>query len=556
MVLLMNKNKKNFINYIIDKDIKKGKYNYIRTRFPPEPNGYLHIGHAKSICLNFDIARNYNGKFNLRFDDTNPLNEKKEYIESIKKDIIWLGFKWDGEVKYSSDYFDLIYQYAIELIKKGLAYVDELSVKDIRKYRGTLKKVGKNSPYRDRNIDENLFLFNEMKLGKLKEGSVCLRAKIDMSSPILVMRDPVLYRIKYHKHFKLKNKWCIYPTYDFSHCISDSIEGITHSICTLEFRNNRFLYDWILNNITVKVRPKQYEFSRLNLSNTIISKRKLSYLIDKKVVTGWDDPRLPTISGLRRRGYTSKSIRKFCRSIGISKKESFVEMSFLESCIREELSKSSNRVMAILDPVKLIIENMSEDYITVFALNHPKRIEYGSRKILFTREIYIDRSDFREKYINGYKRLCLGKTVKLRYSFIIKAHDVKKDLNGKIDKIYCTFYPDSLNKIYMMDKKINGVIHWVSSIYGLKAEIRLYDSLFNTFVSYQSQDCLSYVNSKSLVIKHGIVEPILKFSNPGNSYQFEREGYFCSDLKDHSSENLVFNKIVGLKNSFRSSKKN
>lgn len=544
-------NRKNFISQIIEKDFREGKFDYVKTRFPPEPNGYLHIGHAKSICLNFDISKQYSGKFNLRFDDTNPISEKLEYINSIKKDIIWLGLKWDGEVKYASDYFNIIFQYAIDLIKKGLAYVDELKLEDVHKYRGTLKKSGKNSPYRNRTIDENLFLFNKMKLGKFKAGSACLRAKIDMSSSILIMRDPVLYRIKYNTHYKTKDKWCIYPTYDFAHCISDAIEGITHSICTLEFQNNRFLYDWILDNIDVQIHPRQCEFSRLNLSNSIMSKKKISTLINKKIVRGWDDPRLPTISGLRRKGYTPKSIRKFCRFIGISKQESNIDMSFLESCIRDELNENAKRFMAVLDPVKLVIENMSEDNFIITAFNHPKKMDFGTRKIFFTKEIYIDRSDFKEKYSIEYKRLSLGKRVKLRYSFVIKAHDLKKDADGKINTIYCTFYPNSLKKNYFFNKKVCGVIHWVSKVYGLKAEIRLYDNLFLVSNPSEYKDYMSIINPNSLVVKFGIVEPILKFSKPGSSYQFEREGYFCADIKDHNSKNLVFNRIVKLRHNFR-----
>lgn len=545
------KKTRNFIFKIIDKDISEKKYKIIRTRFAPEPNGYLHIGHAKSLCLNFDIAREYCGKFYLRFDDTNPIKEKIEYINSIKEDINWLGFQWDGTVKYTSDYFDILYKYAIDLIKSGLAYVDELSLEDIKKYRGTLNKTGKNSPYRNRTIDENLMLFNCMKIGKFKEKSVCLRAKIDMSSKIVIMRDPILYRVIYAKHHRLKKKWCIYPTYDFSHCISDSIEGITHSLCTLEFQNNRFLYDWILKNIKIKNVSKQYEFSRLNLSYTVMSKRKLNDLVTNNIVNGWDDPRMPTISGLRRRGYTAKSIRNFCRNIGITKKNSIIKKSLLESYIRCELNKIAPRVMVVLDPIKLVIENMSEDLFILKIRNHPNNFKMGFRKVFFTKEIYIDRSDFREKFDKKYKRLVLGKKVKLSHAFVVQANSFKKDRNGNICTVYCTFYVDTLNKKYTKNENVLGVIHWVSKLYSLKAEIRLYDNLFkNDNLNGHNLDYFSLLNFNSFLIKKGRVENSLILSKPGEYYQFEREGYFFSDLKDHSGKNLVFNRIVKLRDSF------
>lgn len=543
--------KKNFIFKIIDKDIKEKKYNIIRTRFAPEPNGYLHIGHAKSLCLNFDIAKKYSGECYLRFDDTNPINEKKEYINSIKEDINWLGFKWNGKVKYTSDYFDLLYKYAVYLIKKGLAYVDELDFDDIKKYRGTLKKIGKNSPYRNRTIDENLNLFRKMKIGKFKEKSVCLRAKIDMSSKIIIMRDPILYRVIYNVHYKLNKKWCIYPTYDFSHCISDAIEGITHSLCTLEFQNNRFLYNWILNNIKIKYLPKQYEFSRLNLSHTFMSKRKLNDLVSKNIVSGWDDPRMPTISGLRRRGYTAKSIRKFCRKIGITKNNSIIKHSLLESCVRFELNKIAPRVMAVLNPVKLVMKNMKEDFFVLNIQNHPNNNKMGFRKVFFTKEVYIDRYDFREEADEKYKRLILGQSVKLSHAFIVKAYDLKKDANGNIKVIYCVLDYNSLNKKNILNGKNLGIIHWVSKLYSLKAEIRLYNDLFNKYdLCNKDSDYLSFINKDSLLIKKGLVENSLIFSKPGEHYQFEREGYFFTDIKDHSSKNLVFNRTVKLRDNY------
>lgn len=546
-----SKKKMNFIFRIIDEDISKKKCDFIRTRFAPEPNGYLHIGHAKSLCLNFDIARNYFGEFYLRFDDTNPINERMEYINSIKEDMNWLGFRWDGMVKYTSDYFDILYKYAVDLIKKGLAYVDELSLNDIKKYRGTLNKTGKNSPYRNRTIDENLMLFDLMRSGKFKEKSACLRAKINMSSKIIIMRDPILYRIIYKKHYKLKKKWCIYPTYDFSHCISDAIEGITHSLCTLEFQNNRFLYDWILSSIKIKSLPKQYEFSRLNLSYTVMSKRKLNNLVLNNIVDGWDDPRMPTISGLRRRGYTAKSIRKFCRNIGITKKDSVIKTSLLESYIRFELNKYAPRVMVVLDPIKLIIENMSEDLFVLKIRNHPNNPKMGFRKVFFTREIYIDRSDFKEKADKKYKRLVLGKSVRLSHACVIQANSFKRDVNGNISTVYCTFDVNTLNKKYVKSKNVVGIIHWVSKLYCLKAEIRLYDNLFNKYnLNEKDLNDLSVINPNSCLIKEGRVENSLMFSMPGKHYQFEREGYFVTDIKDHNSKNLVFNRTVKLRDNF------
>ncbi|PWV62603.1 glutaminyl-tRNA synthetase, partial [Frischella perrara] len=471
----------NFIRQIIDNDLAEAKYKTIQTRFPPEPNGYLHIGHAKSICLNFGIAQDYRGKCNLRFDDTNPAKEDVEYVESIKYDVQWLGFKWDGEVRYSSDYFDQLYHYAIELIEKGLAYVDELTPDEIREYRGTLTQPGKNSPYRDRSIDENLSLFNKMKNGDFAEGKACLRAKIDMASPFIVMRDPVLYRIKFASHHQTGDKWCIYPMYDFTHCISDAIENITHSLCTLEFQDNRRLYDWVLDNITISARPHQYEFSRLNLEYAITSKRKLNLLVSEKIVDGWDDPRMPTVSGMRRRGYTPAAIRDFCQRIGVTKQENTVEMSTLEFCVREDLNQNAPRAMAVIDPVKVVIENYSDHLDEVLNMpNHPNRPELGNREVVFTRELFIDRADFREEANKNYKRLVLGKEVRLRNAYVIRADRVEKDENGEITTIYCSYDPATLNKNPEDGRKVKGVIHWVSAKFALPAEIRLYDRLFNT----------------------------------------------------------------------------
>lgn len=541
----------NFIRQIIDADLAAGKYKTTHTRFPPEPNGYLHIGHAKSICLNFGIAQDYKGKCNLRFDDTNPAKEDIEYVDSIKEDVRWLGFEWDGEICYSSDYFDQLYEYAIELINKGLAYVDELSADEIREYRGTLTQPGKNSPYRDRSIDENLVLFTQMKEGKFAEGKACLRAKIDMASPFIVMRDPVLYRIKFAEHHQTGNKWCIYPMYDFTHCISDAIENITHSLCTLEFQDNRRLYDWILDNITIEARPHQYEFSRLNLEYAITSKRKLNLLVSEKIVDGWDDPRMPTVSGLRRRGYTPASIREFCRRIGVTKQENTVEMSTLEFCIREDLNENAPRAMAVLDPVKVVIENFSDTIDEVLSMpNHPNRPELGYREVTFTREIYIDRADFREEANKNYKRLVLGKEVRLRNAYVIRANRVEKDAEGNIQTIYCSYDPATLNKNPEDGRKVKGVIHWVSAKFAKAAEIRLYDRLFNTPNPGAAEDFLSTINPTSLVIKQGLVEPSLQKAQAGQAYQFEREGYFCLDYKFATEDKLVFNRTVGLRDNW------
>ena len=541
----------NFIRQIIDADLAAGKYKTTHTRFPPEPNGYLHIGHAKSICLNFGIAQDYQGKCNLRFDDTNPAKEDIEYVESIKEDVRWLGFQWDGEICYSSDYFDRLYEYAIELINKGLAYVDELSADEIREYRGTLTQAGKNSPYRDRSIEENLALFIQMKEGKFAEGKACLRAKIDMASPFIVMRDPVLYRIKFAEHHQTGNKWCIYPMYDFTHCISDAIENITHSLCTLEFQDNRRLYDWVLDNITIEARPHQYEFSRLNLEYAITSKRKLTQLVSEQIVDGWNDPRMPTVSGLRRRGYTPASIREFCHRIGVTKQENTVEMSTLEFCIREDLNENAPRAMAVLDPVKVVIENFSETLDEVLSMpNHPNRPELGHREVTFTREIYIDRADFREEANKNYKRLVLGKEVRLRNAYVIRAERVEKDADGNIQTIYCSYDPATLNKNPEDGRKVKGVIHWVSAKFAKPAEIRLYDRLFNTPNPGSAEDFLSTINPNSLIIKHGFVEPSLQKAEAEHAYQFEREGYFCLDSKYATEDNLVFNRTVGLRDSW------
>ena len=540
----------NFITQIIDEDLASGKHKSVHTRFPPEPNGYLHIGHAKSICLNFGLAKEYNGLCNLRFDDTNPVKEDVEYVDSIKADVEWLGFKWEGEPRYASDYFDALYGYAIELIEKGLAYVDELSPDEMREYRGTLTEPGKNSPYRDRSVEENLALFEKMKNGEFAEGTLSLRAKIDMASPFMVMRDPVLYRIKFASHHQTGDKWCIYPMYDFTHCISDAIERITHSLCTLEFQDNRRLYDWVLENISIeRPLPHQYEFSRLNLEGTLTSKRKLLKLVNDGIVDGWNDPRMPTISGLRRRGYTPASLREFCRRIGVTKQDNVVEYSALEACIREDLNENAPRAMAVIDPVRVVIENF-EGEETLTAPNHPNRPELGERQLPFTKELYIDRADFREEANKQYKRLVLGKEVRLRNAYVIKAERVEKDANGEITTIFCTYDPETLGKNPADGRKVKGVIHWVSAVHNHPAEFRLYERLFTVPNPGAAEEIESVLNPTSLVVKHGFVEQSLANAEPEKGYQFEREGYFCADNKDSRPEHLVFNLTVSLKEGF------
>ncbi len=537
----------NFIRQIIDEDLASGKHKSVHTRFPPEPNGYLHIGHAKSICLNFGIARDYQGQCNLRFDDTNPAKEDIEFVESIKQDVQWLGFQWSGEICYSSDYFDKLHGYAIELIEKGLAYVDELSPEQMREYRGTLTAPGKNSPFRDRSVEENLALFAKMKSGEMAEGSACLRAKIDMASPFMVMRDPVIYRIKFAHHHQTGDKWCIYPMYDFTHCISDALEGITHSLCTLEFQDNRRLYDWVLDNISIDCHPRQYEFSRLNLEYTVMSKRKLNLLVTEGHVSGWDDPRMLTVSGLRRRGYTPASIREFCQRIGVTKQDNIVEMSMLEACIRDDLNENAPRAMAVLHPVKVVIENLAGDEVLT-APAHPNKPEMGSRTLPFTREIFIDEADFKEEANKQFKRLVLGKEVRLRNAYVIKAERVEKDADGKVTCIYCSYDPETLGKDPADGRKVKGVIHWVSATQSLPAEIRLYDRLFKMPNPGAEDDFEGALNPDSLVIIKGArVEASLKDAKPEFAYQFEREGYFCADNKLSSPEQLVFNRTVALR---------
>ena len=542
----------NFIRTIIENDLESGKHQTIHTRFPPEPNGYLHIGHAKSICLNFGLAADYpNAACNLRFDDTNPVKEDADYVAAIEKDVSWLGFKWQGDVRYSSNYFEQLFDYAIELIENNKAYVCELNAEQTREYRGTLTSAGKNSPFRDRPIAESLDLFNRMRAGEFEEGSMMLRAKIDMASPNMKMRDPVIYRIRFAHHHQTDDKWCIYPMYDFTHCISDAIEGITHSLCTLEFEDHRPLYDWVLANISIECKPRQIEFSRLNLQYTLTSKRKLNALIEENIVTGWDDPRMPTISGMRRRGYPAASLREFSKRIGVTKQENTVEFASLEACVREDLEANGARAMAVLDPIKVTITNYEQGKLEqLSAPAHPKDESMGTRIVPFSRELYIDAADFREEANKKYKRLVLGKEVRLRNAYMIKAEQVIKDQEGNITEILCSYDPTTLGKNPEDGRKPKGVIHWVSAVSNHPAEFRIYDRLFTVENPAAVEDIHSVIYPESLVVKQGFVEKSLIDAAPEVAYQFEREGYFCADNKDSSKDKLVFNRTVALRDSW------
>ncbi len=544
----------NFIRYIIDDDIANNKHNgKVATRFPPEPNGYLHIGHAKSIVLNFGVAEDYKGTCNLRFDDTNPEKEDVDFVNSIQEDVKWLGYDWQDRLYYSSSYFDQLYDYALELIKLGKAYVCDLNAKETREYRGSLKEAGKNSPYRDRAIDENIDLFERMKKGEFEDGMRVLRAKIDMTSPNMNMRDPTLYRIRQGvTHHQTGDTWSIYPMYDYTHPISDALEGITHSLCTLEFADHRPLYDWVLDNISLECHPQQIEFSRLNLQYTVMSKRKLTQLVDEKRVNGWDDPRLPTIAGLRRRGFTPGSIREFCLRIGISKVENSVEMGMLEATIRDDLNVNAPRRLAVMNPLKVVITNYPEDKVEqLSAPNHPQNEDFGKREIPFSREVYIDRDDFRESANKKYKRLVLDKEVRLRSGYVIRCDEALKDLQGEIIELRCSYDPDTLGK-NPEGRKVKGVIHWVSAAQAVQAEVRLYDRLFNHPTPDGGKDGIDFkerINPQSLtVLTQCMLEPELANAKPGARFQFEREGYFCRDTG--SSDRLVFNRTVTLRDSW------
>ncbi|MCJ8315952.1 glutamine--tRNA ligase [Idiomarina sp.] len=541
----------NFIRQIIDKDLASGKHSTVHTRFPPEPNGFLHIGHAKSIVLNFGIAEDYKGTCNLRFDDTNPLKEKVDYVNSIKQDVEWLGYQWEGEPRYSSNYFDQLHAYAVELIEKGLAYVDFSSQEEMREMRGTLKEPGKNSPYRDTSVEENLKHFADMTAGKYEEGKAALRAKIDMSSPFMCMRDPVIYRVRFAHHHQTGDKWCVYPMYDFTHCISDALEGITHSLCTLEFQDNRRLYDWVLDNISIDCHPQQIEFSRLNLQYTVMSKRIINTLVEEGKVTGWDDPRVASVAGLRRRGYTPESIREFCRRIGVTKMDNQVEMSMLEACVRDDLNENAPRAMSVMDPVKVVIENYPEGQTeSLNAPNHPNKPEMGERDVTFSRELWIEREDFRESANKKFKRLVLDKEVRLRNAYVIRADRVEKDAEGNITTIYCHYDADTLGKDPADGRKVKGVIHWVSAETAKDAEFRVYDRLFQVPNPAAEEDLFSTLNPESLVIKKGFVEANLANAKLGENFQFERLGYYCLDTDAEKEGRLIFNQTVGLRDSW------
>jgi len=545
----------NFIKEIIEEDIKTGRYGgRVHTRFPPEPNGFLHIGHAKSICLNFGLAQEYNGFCNLRMDDTNPSTEDEVYVKAIQEDVKWLGFDWGDRFYYASDYFEKLYEYAVELIKKGKAYVDSLSQEEIRQYRGTLTEPGKESPYRNRSVEENLKLFEKMRNGEFPEGSHVLRAKIDMAHPNLNMRDPVMYRIKHVSHYRTGNRWCIYPTYDFAHCISDSIEGITHSICTLEFEDHRPLYDWFLDELGI-YHPQQIEFARLNLTYTVLSKRYLSILVKEGYVSGWDDPRMPTIRGLRRRGYTPEAIKDFCERIGVARRNSLVDVALLEHCVREDLNKRAPRAMAVLRPLKLVIDNYPEDQVEELdAVNNPEDPSMGTRRVPFSKVLYIERDDFRENPPKGYYRLAPGREVRLRYGYYVTCVDVVKDEKGEILEVHCTYDPATRGGWSPDGRKVKGTIHWVSARHAVPVEVRLYNHLFTREDMTNlddDEDFRKYINPNSLQVLYPCyVEPSLANAPPESRYQFERLGYFAVDPVDSKKDRLVFNRIVTLKDTW------
>ena len=545
----------NFIKEIIEEDLRTNKYNgRVHTRFPPEPNGYLHIGHAKSICLNFGLAEEYNGLCNIRFDDTNPTKEEAEYVDSIKEDIKWLGFDWGDREYYASDYFEELYEYAIKLIKKGKAYVDALSADETSKYRGTPTEPGKESPYRNRTIEENLDLFEKMRVGEYKDGELVLRAKIDMSSPNMNLRDPIMYRIRHESHHRTGNKWCIYPTYDWAHGQSDSIEGITHSICTLEFENHRPLYNWFIEELEI-FHSQQIEFARFNLSYTVMSKRKLLELVEGKYVNGWDDPRMPTLSGMRRRGYTPKSIRNISEKKGVAKRDAVIDIASFEHIIREELNKSTKRVLVVLQPLKVIIDNYPDDKIDELdAINNPEDPSMGKRKLPFSKIIYIDKDDFREEPPKKFYRLAPGKEVRLRYAYIIKCEEVIKDpTTGEIIELHCSYDKNTKSGSGSSSKKVKGTIHWVSAQHSIDAEVRLYDRLFSVTnpAGDKENDFKDFINPNSLQVIHNCkLEPSLKELKTIDRFQFERLGYFCLDSVDSKPNKLVFNRIVSLRDSW------
>ncbi|MDP4143814.1 MAG: glutamine--tRNA ligase/YqeY domain fusion protein [Bacillota bacterium] len=541
----------NFIKNIIIEDLESGKHKEIITRFPPEPNGYLHIGHAKSIILNFELADEFKGKTNLRFDDTNPIKEDTEYVESIKEDVKWLGFDWD-ELHFASNYFDEMYDRAVVLIKKGKAFVCDLSAEEIKNLRGTLKEPGKESPYRNRTVEENLDLFERMRKGEFKDGEKVLRAKIDMSSPNINMRDPIIYRIAHAEHHNTGDKWCIYPMYDFAHPIEDAIEGVTHSICTLEFEDHRPLYDWVISECEMESKPRQYEFARLNLTNTVMSKRKLKLLVDENVVDGWDDPRMPTIAGLRRKGYTPEAIRRFCREIGVAKSNSTVDAQMLEHFVREDLLAKTPRTMAVLRPLKVVITNYPEGQIEMLdAENNPDDPNAGVRQIPFSREIYIEQEDFMENPPKKYFRLFPGNEVRLKHAYFIKCNDFIKDENGNVVEIHCTYDPETKSGSGFTGRKVKGTIHWVDAAAAVPAEFRLYEPLILDEEQEEGETFLDNINPNSLEILQGFIEENMKNAKPHDKFQFFRHGYFNVDPKYTSDDKIVFNRIVSLKSSFK-----
>ena len=544
---------KNFIEQIIEKDLAEGVYDHVMTRFPPEPNGYLHIGHAKSILLNYGLAKQYGGKFNLRFDDTNPTKEKTEFVQSIKADVEWLGADFEDRLFYASNYFDKMHEAAIELIKKGKAFVCDLSAEEIREYRGTLTEPGKNSPYRDRSVEENLQLFEDMTAGKYEDGSKVLRAKIDMSSPNINMRDPVIYRVARMTHHNTGDKWCVYPMYDFAHPIEDAIEGVTHSICTLEFEDHRPLYDWVVKELGYEQPPKQIEFAKLYLTNVITGKRYIKKLVEDGIVDGWDDPRLVSISALRRRGFTPESIKKFVELCGVSKANSSVDYAMLEYCIREDLKLKRPRAMAILDPIKLIIDNYPEGEVEYLdADNNLENPELGTRKLPFSRELYIERDDFMEEPPKKYFRLFPGNEVRLMNAYFVKCESFVKDENGNVTEVHCTYDPETKSGSGFEGRKVKGTIHWVSAKEAIKAEVRLYENIVDEEKGKLNEDGSLNLNPNSLtVLKECYVEPSLAEAEAYDSFQFVRQGFFCVDCKDSTKDNLVFNRIVSLKSSFK-----
>lgn len=544
----------NFLRGIIRKDIEEGRLSgSLVTRFPPEPNGFLHIGHAKSICLNFGLAEHFGGRCHLRFDDTNPAKEEQAYIDAIQEDIQWLGYQWAGPVRYASDYFDTLYEYAVALINAGKAYVCELSAEQAREYRGTLTEPGRNSPFRERSPEENLAEFEAMRNGEYEEGAKVLRAKIDMSAPNINLRDPIIYRIRKQTHHQTGDKWCIYPTYDFTHGQSDAIEGITHSICTLEFEDHRPLYEWFIENLPVPAEPKQYEFARLNINYTVTSKRKLKALVDENIVAGWDDPRMPTIAGMRRRGFTPAALRHFCEMVGVARSEGIVDMAMLEHAIRDDLDKNAPRAMCVMDPLKLVIHNYPQGQVEQLgAPGHPNRDDLGERQLPFTREVYIERDDFREEANKKFKRLVLGKKVRLRNAYVLLAEQVVKDEQGNIVEVHCSYDPDTLGADPSDGVKPKGVIHWVSASEGRRATVRIYDRLFNhASPDRGGEDFLEHVNPDSFSVVEGCwIEPCLANCAPESRFQFERTGYFVADRYEHSAEQPVFNRTIALRDSW------